>query len=713
MQDDSDAGSPAIPSSSANFRCGRLVRLQYVVVLGESEAFAVRVYCTCTCMNLYHTGEVLSISIHPMSRYLGSWYRYLYGYNAILEPTVSELLLPCAANMDPVGVLADRVVGAWNARCPASGAETLEDVVAGLRQNVIAIQSAIESVHANALAARADFSGRLALIEETRLMEDISVAVASKVAALQAEGVAVDSALENVMALLADPASTDYGSMLTLAAAISAIPTGPVEPVTIAFIYREASAVPGRISAPRGIRAGDVTLQPCSSVKLGRTAVYDLVLCAEHPSHDLIDVAASLRSLVPHVVVCAELETPVLPGAQYSAAHPAHPLPVSLSIEAGERCVRMYITVPARLVASLSAREVASRSIILRSISIAGTAVRSHALPATTRVSAVPLSMTHLEDHNVCPGALTPAVDAHGIVYVPDASLSLVQRFSPDGSLLKPFSVPELLTKDAAGDQSATLFEEETVNFHHLAFDEASDTLLLAADNLETYLLAISRTNGTKRWAVPRCTGQESALCRGVGVLSLHRLAVTCTARGFIVIDISTGTVTHELAADDPLSLTTDPDTGLVFVCFPDDGLVVYAWDTTSRSLVICGPVHPPTGSYALDYFNPHFRPTDFACTVTPWVSDDLPACLVLAAKNCGEIAVLSLPDLRWIYTHDFGLVAPRMTTGLSVDPAGSGVYVALHSLIHLAAYCVTRHCSPPHTRSGSRQGCCVAVAAA
>ena len=556
-----------------------------------------------------------------------------------------------------------KTIAAWNTHGHEGCAPvtTLEGVIAGVRGIAVAIQTAIEDVRAHAAEAHTDVSARSSPLDDPQLLHDaIAVAEVSKVAILEAEALLVDTVLESLINVLSE-CTPPTGAIEELPAKVAALPRLPVEPTRISFIPNESlGGIVSRISAPRGVRAGDVTLRVGSRVCRGGVAVFDVALSDAHPAHQYpSEIDATLVSLLQHVQAFAELETRS-PGQDASTWTTLQPLVSSVSVRQAERCVRISVAVPAALVSGLSAQDKACQAVVLRSVSIAGTPVISDILPAKVPLSGVPLSISRLDGYHVNAGMHSPVVDLDGIIYVPDAESSRVQRFGADGSRLAPLPVPDLLSP---GDPT----------YQHMGLDEVTDTLFVSGDSAQVFLIAIDLASGATRWVVPRANHGDvynSTACCGIGVLPSHGVLVSGSNR-LVVHDIATGAVIHELDTGYPQSLTADPVGGRVFACINRKGLMSFSWDARDRALVDSTAVAPPGKIPSFEPFCPGGG--FFSCTTTVRVSDALPACLVLASRNVGKIAVLTLPELRWAFSHDAATPGRVMNVGIAADLAGSG----------------------------------------
>jgi len=226
------------------------------------------------------------------------------------------------------------------------------------------IASALRTVPESAEAARTqlrEMRGTLHAAIDARcddLEAGLSKAESTKIAALERELVAVDAALERwrsetrvvqeAVASLSDEElmsrHADLASRLdSLEAQLRALPTAPVEPPHVGLTMDTPALLAsiasfGRIIAPLGITAADVTLEGVPShVRPGQTLQLRLALGARHAEQSTEELEVSLGALA----AASRCEVALCSGTATSAQIAALLIPSPTT-----RCVQVSIAVP-------------------------------------------------------------------------------------------------------------------------------------------------------------------------------------------------------------------------------------------------------------------------------------------------------------------------------------------------------------------------------
>lgn len=390
------------------------------------------------------------------------------------------------------------IFAAWNEGRAGEPVVTFSDVLEGLREVAVAVAAATESVRAQALVARDDLARQATAVggladTVALLVEAIDAAESTKVVALETEALSIDGALE---AALAFQASRDSSTVLLLAdaallaARLRALPRSPVEPAHLAFIPGPLPADPtiasplGRISAPRGVRASNVSLKLITPrAVVGSTVELALLLAASHPSSEVEDVAVTLSALVQQTSVCAELQP--RDTGMLGADEVLRRLTTTVVADLSSRSVRIRVDIPDASsihgTADSDHSALQRWAVAFRVLRIAGEDVSGPLVPVSARL----LTLTRLADYRVSSGFHSPAITPDGVTYVPDPP-GKIRAYGPDGERLPDVPVPQL-----------------AANEHYLAVahDESNDALILGSGDGACQLLSVDRTSGELRWA--------------------------------------------------------------------------------------------------------------------------------------------------------------------------------------------------------------------
>lgn len=209
-----------------------------------------------------------------------------------------------------------------------------------------ALSTAMAAVRINAAVALESINGlALSVADADVLRSEVEAAEARKVAALEAEAVAADCALEALQAALADTGDGQQGTGAASDALACALALGdsPRELADLSVIPADAAAagagVGYRVCSPRGFSAGDVEARGAPGRCLAFTAAY--VASCGGPA----EVALAVAALAARAAVDVSLRAP-MPAAAPGPAMPP-PLPLTLVPRPDRACIEVSSRLPA------------------------------------------------------------------------------------------------------------------------------------------------------------------------------------------------------------------------------------------------------------------------------------------------------------------------------------------------------------------------------
>lgn len=582
-------------------------------------------------------------------------------------------------------------MGAWSH--PDIGiftADQLSSTKESVRRLAHDIFAQIDLLHANAAAAR-DAAASLPTAYGEALLEAVDNMEATKLVALEEEGVGVDQALELIdrvlSEILADPLKGLVATpeqTTAIRTAVLSLSAAPIEPADLVI------AMPlGVLIAPRGIRAEGVSLVCASSVAMpGAAVVLELTLAAHvgsAASHE--ELQLMLEALSRHTRVRAATASSM--AAFTTSAEPRLLLSVSMRPDPSRRCLLLIVAIPPEL-------SVGS-CVMIEDIIVAGQSIRSSAtLPITFSVSRgmkSPQVILSATTRIPCAGFVT----SEGSLWAPTGDLD-VSVWAADGQCLAPLQLPVTSRADGLAIPSP--------HVGAIALDEAAGILVAlhyeggraqtaprrnrmrsfevsTPGKLCGWILGSGGKVPFVAWTQELCSTNAIALLPGLGPHGDSICVTTSFTEGLLrVIRIRDGVELATAPARHPAYIAADTEARRVYVSVHHpvggEGCVVEAWDIRVGAAggVSLEPhaISGPTGGF----LRASQSPMAVVRSGGKPVPDGSPASASTAHLIAGNRAksgliVLMLPGLEQVFELEC-FEGDGTVAGLAADPTGTAL---------------------------------------
>lgn len=555
---------------------------------------------------------------------------------------------------------------AWRAAAAAAGFVGADAYLCHLG---LAIANALRTIPVASEAAHAQLQQtRAALLAAVNARCDeldarISSAVSAKVAALERELCAVDTALgrwraDRVAAAEAAAAlgdaefaakHTELNTRLDSAEAqLLALPTAVVEPPLVVLTLDlprllDSIANVGLLVAPVAITAADLALEGIARYALpGCKLLLRLALHGvRHDSQSDAELEVSLAAAAAATHVEAMLE---------AADATRQQLQVDVGVDVTDRSLVISLAVP------LTASVGSSVSVISATVfGLPVARVAGDALPAMILIERgirVPLLLADAASWDVS----SPCLSASGVVYAPVMGRSELRVFDASGT---PLPGINLAGVGISSKMRCSAYA-----------DGDAPSLLLANEYTSSQLAAVNPDTRDARWTTS--PGSLAFIC-ALTVLPAHGVVVASSSRGGLAAyRLADGIRVGTLGTAGGHSLAADAQTGAIYGGADVDGpsfgagdgghAGVQEWEwVTGTGFADKGPVS--TAGHA---------PTLRLVAVMPPASGKSVSHLVVGSVGSGTLIVLALPSLARVHTHALDVDL----RGLAADPNGRALAV-------------------------------------
>jgi hypothetical protein len=545
------------------------------------------------------------------------------------------------------------------------------------------------------------------------LLDEVDSIAASKVAALEAELVALDAVLERIpreleairteaCALSVHPAPTDddrsacqrlHSRLDALEGAVNALPAEPVEPAAIVFTLETPDPAPpgsqsatasnlGSVEGMRAITAAAVKVGPLPGFARAGSLLTFTVECIEgflecgRAADEanavlgrLLRVSVSLLPCVSSLRESPQLPPPLARPASggAAAARNSHPtllvgrqesMPCS-HVAAFPESVAYPLKVSVGYERTGCCRAVVSITVPLGVPHGSAVQINSVAVAGapSTHVPGFPLSVivvgglaAPLDLADVVHGFSTqPCSSIGGTLYLPDEGCAYLRCFGPAGQAKEPLALSRLHLSDKACVA---------------AVDDSLGVLILGdANDRKSKIVAVDTATLRVLW-----TAGAFNSCGGVALLPQHGVVVASSYKSdFIHVHrLADGARIATATAPDPTYVAADPATGTVYVSSDEE---VRAWRWDGSALV-------PLGRIVAALAAASRRPL----AVLPPAPGKSLSHLVVGEGGQPGISVLALPAHTLVcdvlIPDARGRDAPCSVWGLAGDPTGTALLV-------------------------------------